>query len=490
VTSVETGSSSSPSAPVVDRALAERRIRELIVSRLRLGGILSLPFVVLYAIGDRWILDSPQADALLVLKAIPLAACLVAVLGPNVAWVRDRPVLPAVLCVIALGLTQSVSSVLEHEPVSLPIMLTSLGLTAAVYLPWGPAVQAMLSTLLFAMGVLGTAAIVGWSGLGSVAALTSLFGMVIVLGNSPVIASTIRSLMARGLELQTAKDRLGEILNKRLEEANEKLERRGVALEQALEEAEKANRSKGRFLATISHEFRTPLTSILGFGAMLRDGAAGPIDEKQMEYATEIALSAQQLLEIIEGVLSHARIESNDDPLQLSDVPVDLLVQVACRQIAPAAFEKDVRVQRPSPSGARLAGDKRKLLQVLLNLLGNAIKFSPPGNEVGVEVVDGGDTVEIAVWDRGIGIARDDLERIFDPFEQVDVANRTSRKGTGLGLSIARRVVEAHGGTIGVDSKAGDGSRFVVRLPKSAPSARPAAARGPRGEIDGYASRA
>ncbi|MGH7819762.1 MAG: sensor histidine kinase, partial [Candidatus Binatia bacterium] len=106
-------------------------------------------------------------------------------------------------------------------------------------------------------------------------------------------------------------------------------------------------------------------------------------------------------------------------------------------------------------------------------LLSNAIKFSAPGSEIGAEVVDEGDAVEIAVWDRGIGLSATDLERIFRPFEQVENANRTSQKGTGLGLAICKRFVELHGGTIRAESEEGRGSRFVVRLPKARPEAAP-----------------
>jgi signal transduction histidine kinase len=117
--------------------------------------------------------------------------------------------------------------------------------------------------------------------------------------------------------------------------------------------------------------------------------------------------------------------------------------------------------------------DKQKCLQIMLNLLSNAIKFSPPDGEVGAEACDLGKSVEITVWDRGIGVATEDLDRIFRPFEQVERSNRTSRKGAGLGLAICKRLVEAHGGRIYAESDAGGGSRFVVELPKSPPAAVP-----------------
>lgn len=444
----------------------ESEICDLIVRRLRIGGLLTLPFIVLYAASDLYV-GRPRLDFLLAIKVVPLTASLVALAAPSLRWFRERSITLAVACVLGLGLTQTLSSAIEADTSTLPVMATALGLTAAVYLPWGRNTQALVSAILFLMGASAIVTVEGWTELGSARIAGSLFGMLVVLGNGPVIASTIRSLVLRNSELLSAKERLTDILGNRLEEANRKLERRGIALEQALEEAEKANLSKSRFLASISHEFRTPLTSILGFAEMLRNGAAGPVTEKQLDYTSEICTSAHHLLHIVDGILTHARIEANEDPIQLTDVPADLLLEVARRQVAPSALDKHITIRRSNPSGAHLLADKQKLLQVMLNLLSNAIKFSPPQSEIGSEVNDLGQAVEIVVWDRGVGLSAADRERIFLPFEQVDRANRTSQKGTGLGLAICKRFIEAHGGTIRVESEPGAGSRFTVWLPKA-----------------------
>lgn len=454
------------------RPSVEEDIRDLTVRRLEIGAWLTLPFVAIFALSDVVFAAPPVVSFLLGLKLLPIVACTLALLAGRVRWLRERVERLALFCVLSLGLTQFLSTLADREVWSLPIMMTSLGLTASVYLPWGAAAQAIASAGLFAMSVAAMVAVLGPSGLATAGAIGSLFGMLIVLGNSPVVAATIRSLIFRNSEIDNAKAELGDILSRRLEEANRKLEKRGIALEQALEEAERANLSKTRFLANISHEFRTPLTSIVGFASMLRNGAAGPVSGKQLDYLTEICTSAEHLLRMVQAILTHARIEAKEDPLQLSDVPVDLLVEVACRQVSPAAVEKEVTIRRSPPSRTHLLADKQKLLQMMLNLLSNAIKFSSPKSEIGTSVRDLGDGVEIAVWDAGIGIAPDDLERIFLPFEQVERANRTSQKGTGLGLAICKRIVEEHSGTIRAESTSGAGSRFVVTLPKSPAGAR------------------
>jgi signal transduction histidine kinase len=353
--------------------------------------------------------------------------------------------------------------VLPAEPAA--FVVGGAVLAAAIYVPWGPGWQSVLAAgSLVALA----AARVGLGSFGE--ALWSSFGcdpfVVLAIALSPLAAREIRAGLRRAAELEEARERLARRLRRDLEEANRKLERHGLALEQALEEAEKANLSKARFLAAVSHELRTPLTSILGFAGMLRCGAAGPVTPKQLDYATEICTSAEHLLHLVQGILDHARIEAGEAPLELAEVPVDLLVEVACRQVTPAALEKGIAIRRPPPRGARVVANRQKLLQVLLNLLSNAIKFSAPASEIGVDVADQGERVEFAVWDRGVGIGSQDLERIFEPFEQVEGANRASKKGAGLGLAICRRLVEQHGGTIRVESEPGRGTRFVVALPR------------------------
>ncbi|MGH7858793.1 MAG: sensor histidine kinase [Candidatus Binatia bacterium] len=456
----------APSSGAARTVSIDGEVSRLILRRLRAGAFITLPFVIASGLGD-FFLRPEVASILLALKLIPLAACAVAVAAARRHEAARDPRSLAAGCVLALGLTGTLSAVVEGGVSYIPILMTSLGLTAAVYLPWGMTVQAVVSAALYGMTTIAMCAVLGVGGLWSAEGMGALFGTLVVLGNAPVIASTIRRLLIRNAEVEEAKEQLSGMLTKRLEEANRKLERRGIALEEALEEAEKANVSKSRFLASVSHEFRTPLTSIVGFAAMLRNGAAGPVNVKQFDYASEICRSGEHLLQIIEGILTHARVEAEEDPLQLSDVPVDLLVEVACRQVSPAALEKEIVLRRSRPSGCHLIGDKQKLLQVLLNLLSNAIKFSPPRSEIGAEVLERGDAVEIAVWDQGIGLSAANLERIFRPFEQVENSNRTSQKGTGLGLAICKRFVELHGGTIRAESEEGRGSRFLVRLPKN-----------------------
>ena len=446
--------------------------RPLLLRRLRIGGLIALPLLTAIAAVGAWS-GIPPAPGLLLPCAVAIGLCLLAAAAPAIPGVRTQAVPLAVLWVLALGLTGAACLMPGGAVNSVPIFMASLGLLASVYLPWGPAPQGIVAGGLFglAVGAVLAAPAPGPAPLTlDTASGAAVFGgLALLLGHSPLVARTVRERLVQAAGMEDAGRRLSESLQHRLEQANRLLERRGLALESALEDAEKANVSKSRFLAGISHELRTPLTSILGFAAMLRNGAAGPVTAKQFDYASEICTSAEHLLRLLEGILAHTRIEANEDPLQLSDVPIDLLVEVACRQVAPAALEAKLDIRRSVPTGAHLVGDRQKLLQVMLNLLSNAIKFTPAGGEIGTTILDLGDEIEVTVWDHGLGLGPDDLERIFRPFEQVPEANRTSRKGFGLGLAISRRLVERHGGSIRAESRDDRGTRFVVRLPKSGP---------------------
>jgi signal transduction histidine kinase len=230
-------------------------------------------------------------------------------------------------------------------------------------------------------------------------------------------------------------------------------------------ELETASRHKSEFLANMSHELRTPLNAILGFSELLSERLFGDINAKQAEYLGDIQESGRHLLSLINDILDLAKIEAGRMELEPSDFPLPDAIANTMTLVRERAQRREVAlVASIDPRLGRFRADERKLKQILLNLLTNAIKFTPDGGrvEVAARPHDGG--VEIAVSDTGVGIAPEDQEAVFEEFRQVGAASRKV-EGTGLGLAITRKFVELHGGRIWVKSQPGQGSRFTFTLP-------------------------
>lgn len=240
---------------------------------------------------------------------------------------------------------------------------------------------------------------------------------------------------------------------------------RELGLETARAEAEAREAGKTRFLANMSHELRTPLNAVLGFSDIMRQRLFGPMPERYAAYVDNIHEAGGHLLELINDVLDVSKIEAERYVLTLERFDARELVSAALALVRVTAEDKGVILTSVLPTErVDVSADKRAIKQIALNLMSNAVKFTPPGGSVTVTVEAVGPYLEITVADTGVGIAPEDVRRLGRPFEQAG-AMEQRRQGTGLGLSLVRAFAELHGGRMSIDSTLGEGTAVTVRLP-------------------------
>jgi PAS domain S-box-containing protein len=240
------------------------------------------------------------------------------------------------------------------------------------------------------------------------------------------------------------------------------------ALKLANAEMETALRVKDEFLANMSHELRTPLNAILGISESLEEQVVGALNDKQLKYTRIIKESGRHLLDLINDILDISKIEAGRMELDFHPISVEKLCQSSLRMVKELAQKKSLQVSFKVNGNAHvILGDERRLKQSLVNLLGNAVKFTEDGRQIGLEVNGYPERNEISftVWDQGIGISQENLQYLFKPFVQLDAGLEREFQGTGLGLALVAQMIRLHGGHVSVESELGAGSRFTITLP-------------------------
>jgi signal transduction histidine kinase len=396
------------------------------------------------------------------LSALGATSAVVVTLGPfpplPLATIASEPV-PVLRVVHAIGLPAELRALLDELPLEAPVPLAEVAregaplfLAAAEdllrYPAWG---AAMISA-----GAASAAIVPVWAN-------GELRGVLGLAWPEPRVFDEDERAFVLTLGVMCAQ----AIMRAHLRAAEKSANQASVLAQNV---AELANKSKADFVATISHELRTPMNAVIGYTQIIADELCGPITALQRDHLDRVSATGKHLLGLVEQLLSHARIESGEETLEMADVVLSELVEQSLVLVRPLADQKALRlrvVELPPP--VHLHTDAGKVRQILVNLLANAIKFSERGDvliAVRTEGLDADSRVLFEVSDTGVGIAPEHHDRIFEPFWRADPSAARDRKGTGLGLSLARQLARFLGGDVVlVASALGRGSTFIASLP-------------------------
>jgi signal transduction histidine kinase len=259
--------------------------------------------------------------------------------------------------------------------------------------------------------------------------------------------------------------RLNFDLERRIAERTSELTAINAELESRNREIQRANRLKSEFLARMSHELRTPMNAIMGFSDLLAEEAEGPLNDAYRTFVRHIRNGAGHLLALINDVLDLSKIEAGRIELRPEEFRAVDAIEEVLPVILPLAEVKRIRIDSQLDENTLILADRTRFKQILYNLLSNAVKFTPEGGRVWIEAVPGDGHLSLTVGDTGMGIPQSEQEAVFGEFYQVGTTTKGVKEGTGLGLAITKRLVELHGGKIGVVSELGQGSRFIFTLP-------------------------
>ncbi|MBN2256025.1 MAG: PAS domain S-box protein [Deltaproteobacteria bacterium] len=259
--------------------------------------------------------------------------------------------------------------------------------------------------------------------------------------------------------------RLNDELRRHAEVLEQRVAERTAELSVAMEKAQAADQIKSAFLATMSHELRTPLNSIIGFTGIMLQGLAGPLNKEQHKQLNMVQNSSRHLLELINDVLDISKIEAGQLDLSVQTFELRPSIEKMVKLVSPLAEKKGIDLRLDIADDVEtITTDRRRLEQIILNLLNNAVKFTEKGH-VRLSCRMENDHCLVSVSDTGIGMRPEELPNLFQPFHQIDTGLTRKHEGSGLGLSICKRLLDMMGGTIGVKSQWGQGSTFTVRFP-------------------------
>jgi two-component system, cell cycle sensor histidine kinase PleC len=288
--------------------------------------------------------------------------------------------------------------------------------------------------------------------------------------NFDTIGRRIMLLNARQIQRVLGKERIILLAIEDITERREienGLKKAHEELKELAVELKRTARAKSVFLANMSHELRTPLNSINGFSEVLYDETFGPLNQKQRQYVNNVLASGKHLLLLINQILDTAKVESGKMNLALSRFPMKSLLKEITMLVADMCSKKNLQMALEiGEELPEIEADELKVKEIIYNLLSNAVKFTPEGGKIGLRAKKSNSAVEIVVWDTGVGIAPENMEKIFEGFFRVDTPYSRVTEGTGLGLPLSRKLVELHGGKLFIESGGlNQGTSVRVTLP-------------------------
>ncbi|MEM9600328.1 MAG: ATP-binding protein, partial [Pseudomonadota bacterium] len=284
-------------------------------------------------------------------------------------------------------------------------------------------------------------------------------------GGRVSIGTDVTGIRSREAELEANRDRLQSTINI-LRESQTRIVELAENYEQEKIRAEEASQSKSEFLANMSHELRTPLNAINGFSDIMKKEMFGPLgDPRYREYISDILFSGQHLLSLINDILDMSKIEAGKMTLNVETLSISDMITQVMRMVRGRADENRLKLIHEDIEAQDIQADPRAVKQVLLNLATNAIKFTPEGGTVTIQVEPKTTGIMIHVTDTGIGISEEDIARLAQPFEQIDSQHSRKHEGTGLGLALSKSLVELHGGNLNISSQLGEGTTVTFTLP-------------------------
>jgi len=271
--------------------------------------------------------------------------------------------------------------------------------------------------------------------------------------------------MWRLIQRKKAEDTLREYAQE-LSYVNEELSRANDELSEANEELKSLDRMKDEFLSNVSHEFKTPLTSIQGYSQLISDGTLGDINEQQQKAVSTVIRNSERLRRLVDSLLYLSRAQAGKIRYSFDRVQIADVIDNSIQDVELQAKSKNITIKKDLPDEMPLFNaDRDKLMDVLINLTDNAVKFTPDGGTITISSYVEEKSLHISVKDTGIGIPKDKIPNLFQRFYQVDASGKRKYGGTGLGLYICKKIVEDHGGNIWVESTEGEGSTFHIQFP-------------------------